>query len=164
MPGHAWGERSKTQKLARLRSDGAAHAAFKPIKRSLQNRAEKIKQNLDIYQNELSAAQERYDKVAEQLESLSSQIADMNEKADKEIASMREEFEQRAQQDAERIRQNAEKSVRDEFEMAKREYVQEVVELAMQTAENKLVKGINDDDHRRLSQEFVTAVNRGHHA
>ena len=139
-------------------------AAYKPITRALQNRAEKIKQNLDIYQKDLKVAQERYDQVAAQLESLSGQIDEMNQKADAEIEAMREEFKQRAQEDAERIRQNAQQSIQDEFAMAKRAYVQEVVELAMQTAEKKLRKGINEDDHRRLSEEFVTAVNRGHHA
>ena len=87
----------------------------------------------------------------------------MNSKADAEIQAMREEFTQKAKDDAERIRQNAKRSINDEFELAKRSFQQEVVSLAMNVAHDKLQKGIKRDDHRRLSQDFVQAVNRGQH-
>jgi F-type H+-transporting ATPase subunit b len=64
----------------------------------------------------------------------------------------------RAEEDAARIAESAERSIRDETERARQALRREVAELSVDLAREKLSTEVNTDDQKRLAGDFIDTV------
>jgi F-type H+-transporting ATPase subunit b len=64
----------------------------------------------------------------------------------------------RAEEDAARIAESAERSIRDETERARQALRREVAELSVDLAREKLSAEVNTDDQKRLAGDFIDTV------
>jgi F-type H+-transporting ATPase subunit b len=82
----------------------------------------------------------------------------MREEAEVAAASERDSIMARAEEDAARISESAERSIRDETERARQSLRREVAILSVDIARERLEKQVNADDQKRLAKDFVDTV------
>ncbi len=137
-------------------------AAKKPIQAMLKSRSENIEAELKESQELLNEAEEKLNKVNQEFQGMEKRILEMEETAKKEISDMRKEISARAEKDSVRISESAKRTIEEELERAKIALQKEAVEAAIGLAAQQIRQNINQEDHKRLTDDFVTAV-RGQH-
>lgn len=132
--------------------------ARKPVAAWVANRAASIRSGLDEAARVQAEARSRFDAVERRLESLDGDLetlrADARSDADREGRLL----EARAESEANRVRESAERAIREESARARAEIREEAVALAMQLARETLSRSISQDDQERLAREFLAAV------
>ncbi len=71
----------------------------------------------------------------------------------------RQEIIRQAEISAQKIREDATETIKSETAKAKHQIQGEVVELAMELAENLIKNNLNEADSRRIIEDFVKEVN-----
>jgi len=132
--------------------------ARKPIAAAIAGRAAAIRSGLDEAARLNAEAQARFDSVEVRLAALDTEIEEMRadalEDAEREAATLRA----RGAVEAVRIKESAERAIREESARAKNELRQEAVALAVQIAKETLTRTITREDQERLAKEFLAAV------
>lgn len=132
--------------------------ARKPIAAAISGRATAIRSGLDEAARLNAEAQARFDSVETRLAALDKEIEEMRadalEDAEREAATLRA----RGAVEAVRIKESAERAIREEAARAKSEIRQEAVALAVQLAKETLTRTITREDQERLAKEFLAAV------
>lgn len=132
--------------------------ARKPIGAAIAGRAASIRSGLDEAARLQAEAQARFDSVEVRLAALDKEIEEMRadalEDAEREAATLRA----RGAVEAVRIKESAERAIREESARAKAEIRQEAVALAVQLAKETLTRTITREDQERLAREFLAAV------
>ena len=82
----------------------------------------------------------------------------MKENAETEAQSEQQAILARAEEDAARIAESAQRSIRDETERARQALRREVAELSVDLAREKLSSSVTSDDQNRLAGDFIDTV------
>lgn len=135
--------------------------AGRPVGDALKNRALAVRSGLDEAAKMKGDAEARFADVKSKLDALGKQVEEM--KAESRAAAEREaqSLSERADADAARMMDAAERSIREETTRATGIIRGEAASLAVQLAKDILRKEVNRDDQERLARQFLTAVAAG---
>jgi F-type H+-transporting ATPase subunit b len=133
----------------------------KPIRLALRNRATDIEDSIQKNQAILEQAQKRFDEISAQLTNFDKRVQEMEAQTESDIAAMKVELRKRAEDDADRVRSSAQLAIREEARRARSALQTEAAEIAVALATQTIKNQINEEDHKRLSNDFVSAVSKG---
>lgn len=135
--------------------------AGRPVGDALKNRALAVRSGLDEASKMKADAEARFADVKAKLDALGRQVEEM--KAESRVAAEKEAqaLTERADADAARMMDAAERSIREETTRATGIIRGEAAALAVQLAKDILRKEVNRDDQERLARQFLTAVAAG---
>jgi F0F1-type ATP synthase membrane subunit b/b' len=130
------------------------------IKDALADRATGIRVELDSAAQAKAEAKQRYQALQTRLDSLDAQITEMRTEAEAAAEHERIAIQERAERDAAMLRENAQRSIRDEVARARAELRREAVGLAVELAGQQLRTQITADRQADLTSQFLASVNR----
>lgn len=130
----------------------------KPVKKGLNSRIESIKNQLEELEAKKKSAEEelaKYNQKFQQLDQEAQQIIDQyiqqgNDAKARIIAE--------AEAAAEKLQEQARRNIDHEFEKARRELTDEVIEKALAEAESRIKDKISGKDQERLVDEYLNKV------
>jgi F-type H+-transporting ATPase subunit b len=128
------------------------------IKDALANRAVGIRKDIDTSNQLRKAAQQRFEDLESRLDGFEAELGRMRADAEEDASKEQAAILARAEGDAIRIAEAAERSIRDETTRARQALRQEVAILSIDLAREKLSAAVNADDQDRLAGDFVDTV------
>lgn len=128
------------------------------IKDALANRSMRVKGDIDESNRLRKEAQQRFEDLESRLNGFESELESMKTNAASQAEAEHETMLARAEEDAVRIAESAQRSIRDETERARQALRQEVAELSVDLAREKLSQTVNADDQTRLAGDFIDKV------
>ncbi len=132
--------------------------AGKPIRHALEARADSVGKDIEEAARlhaEAKAMLEDYEAKIASLEAEKTEIIEgLRAQGEAEKARVIEE----AKADAERIRRDAERGAQNELERARETLEAEVVERAIEAAEQVIREKLTPADHRRLTGDYLSAL------
>ncbi len=132
--------------------------ARKPIAAAIAGRSQQIRSGLDEAARMQADAQARFDAVEIRLAALDKEIEDTRIDAREDADRESKVLQARGELDAVRVKESAERAIREEAARARNEIRQEAVALAVQLAKETIAKTISREDQDRLAKEFLAAV------
>ena len=135
--------------------------AIRNVPIMFSNRSQDIQYNIQKGQKELESAKQQNEELKKQLENLSTRIEAIQQQAKEDINAMEAKMSKQIEDEKLRIQDSTTRSIEEELSRAKSELQRESVEIAVDLAADLLKENINDEDHQRLSQNFVSAVAKG---
>ncbi len=130
----------------------------KPISAAIAARAASIRSGLDDAARVQAEAKARFDAVERKLASLDDELVELRVDARKDCDREIEVLKARADVEAARVRESAERAIREETERARAEIRQEAVQIAVKLARETIARSISPQDQERLAREFLAAV------
>lgn len=131
---------------------------FKRITNAIDTRNNKVKETIDNANKDREEAKTLKIQTEKNLEDSKTQgksiVEEYKEKAEKLSQDIRKD----ASSEAELIMERAKKEVEREKEKAEDELKKKVVDLAVILSSKALEKDINEKEHRRLIEDFITKV------
>lgn len=134
--------------------------AGRPVGDALKNRALEVRAGLDEAARLQQEAQQRFADVEAKLVALGRQVENMKAEAKADAAREAEVLAQRAEADATRLQESAERTIREETARATNAIRGEAAAMAVELAREILRREVNADDQRRLARQFLDAVNK----
>jgi len=128
------------------------------VKNMLTSRIDEIKKRLDDLKREKEETESKYQEAERKLSKFEGEKQDIIEQFRKEGEVEREKIIAEAQQRSEQILKQAELTIQQEMESAKKKLREGVVELAAQRAGEIMAKEMTDKDQDRLVNEFIKKV------
>lgn len=132
--------------------------ARKPLKAAIAGRSSHIRSGLDEAARMQAEAKARFDSVEVRLAALDQEIEEMRIDARHDAEREAKTLRARGDVEAVRIKESAERAIREESARARAEIRQEAVALAVQLAKETLTRTISREDQERLAKEFLAAV------
>lgn len=132
--------------------------ARKPLKAAIAGRSANIRSGLDEAARMQAEAKARFDSVEVRLAALDQEIEEMRIDARQDAEREAKTLHARGDVEAVRIKESAERAIREESARARAEIRQEAVALAVQLAKETLTRTISREDQERLAKEFLAAV------
>jgi F-type H+-transporting ATPase subunit b len=132
--------------------------ARKPISDALKTRALDIRHGLDEAARLREESQSRFSDVEAKLVALDRRIDEMKTEALADTERESDRLRERADADAARIKDTAERTIREEAQAARNALQSEAARLAVALARETLEKNVNRDDQERLARDFLAAV------
>lgn len=126
----------------------------------LFQRRREIESQLEEARRLRADAESRDAEWRQKLEGLEAEIVRMTGEARELGRAEREKILAQAREQAERIRQDAERTAAHEIARARTELREEAVRLAMGLAEGMVRENVNEDDQRRLVEEYLRSLGR----
>lgn len=130
----------------------------KPISRFFSNRRETIAQTLADLEAKKAEAEERFKKIEDKLSELDVEREKIIAEYIKGGQEEKEKIIANAHEMADRIKQQAEVTIQQELKAAKDGLMREIADMSASMAEDMIRKNINEDDQRRLVEEYITKV------
>ena len=137
---------------------GIAFLARKPVAAALRDRFLGIKKDLDESAEVEQVARSRYEELERRLASFEDEVAQMKADAAKAAAVEKQEADARARDAVARVKESAERTIRDEAARATRALRAEAVDLAVQLAEETLRNEVGAADRQRLARDLLTTL------
>lgn len=134
--------------------------ARKPVADALRSRALAIRQGIDDAARLRESAHARFSDVEARLVSLDRRIDEMKAEALGDTEREAERLRERADADGARIRETAERTIREETQAARNALQSEAARLAVALARETLKGHVNRDDQERLARDFLAAVKK----
>jgi len=128
------------------------------IKDALANRAIRIRTDIDDSNRLRKEAQQRFEDLEARLDGFERELDKMKVDAESEAATEQQAILSRAEEDAARIAEAAQRSIRDETDRARQALRREVAELSVGMAREKLSAAVTSDDQDRLTGDFIETV------
>jgi F-type H+-transporting ATPase subunit b len=128
------------------------------IKAALVNRAARVKGDIDESNRLRKDAIQRFEELETRLEDFENELAGMKTDAEANALTEQQAIMARAEEDAARIADSAQWTIRDETERARQALRQEVAELSVGLAREKLSANVTADDQSRLTGDFIDTV------
>lgn len=133
----------------------------KMIRDGLANRAANIRTAIEASDKAHAAARERYAELETRLAGLEGELADMRREAEVEAAAERDLLIAKAETEAAAIKSGVARIVRGESARVRTALRRHAAELAVELAAEHVVASITDDDHVRLTRDFLGTVQGG---
>jgi len=133
-------------------------AGRKGIGAFLRDRALSIKTDLEQADAVQLDATARYQELESRLAGFEDEVASIKAEAERAAKAERALAEQRAHEAAARIRDAAERAIRDETHRATRVLRAEAVQLAVELAERTLKAQVDDSDRQRLAADLLASL------
>lgn len=135
-------------------------AARRPIGDWVRNRSFAVSHHIDEAARVKDEAAARFSDIEAKLVSLDRRIDEMKAEADVEAKKEAAAIAERAVADAARIRETAERTIREESLRARNDLRTEAAALAVQLARETIKRNLSAEDEARLAREFLGAVER----
>jgi F-type H+-transporting ATPase subunit b len=132
--------------------------AFPGILAVLEEREQKIKDNLDRAERHRSEAERTLKEYEAKLNAASKEAEGILAVAKERAQRLMEENEQRLTAEAERIKGDATREIDQERRRAIQDIRTQTTDLALMVAEKVVQRSLNDADHRRLADEALEAL------
>lgn len=134
----------------------------KPVKNALRERRESISRELEEARRARDEAEAKFAEYDEKLDKAEAEIERIASDLKKEGERERDKIIAAAREQAEKIKQEAEKSAAFEVARARAELQQEAARLAVDLAEELLKKNINEKDQKNMVDEYMKKVGELH--
>ena len=128
------------------------------IRDALANRAARVKKEIDESNQARKDAAQRFEDLEARLDGFENELEKMKTDAVVEADKEHNAILGRAEEDAARIAESAQRSIRDETERARQALRREVAKLSVDLAREKLSYEVNSDDQQRLAGDFIDTV------
>ncbi|RME22916.1 MAG: hypothetical protein D6798_14670 [Deltaproteobacteria bacterium] len=128
------------------------------IKEAMRTRAAAIKRDIDESNRLRKQARERFEEIEARLAGFDQELTRMKAEAEALAVEEREAILARADEEASRIAEAAERTIRSETARARMALRRDAVELAVQIAEQRLQADVRPDDDIRLSADLLSLV------
>lgn len=130
----------------------------KPVSQFLGDRIQNIQQQLEELESQKSAAEKKLAQYNEQLSTLSSESEKIIEQYRQQGLALKKKILEEADTAAEKLQEQALRTIDHEFAQARIQLESEVLEKAIAKAEEKIKKSITDQDQDMLVNEYLTKV------
>ncbi len=130
----------------------------KPVSQFLGGRIKGIQDQLEDLEAKKKAAEQKLAEYDQRLSRLSEEAEQIVEQYKKQGEAAREKILQEAEASAAKLEEQAKRTIDHEFKQAKKQLETEVLEKAIAKAEEKLKKGITDNDQEKLIDEYLNEV------
>ena len=134
----------------------------KPVKNALKGRTESIASNLEEAQKAREEAEAKFAEYDEKLNKAEAEIEQIAAELKKEGELERDKIIAAANEQAEKIKQEAEKSAAFEIARARAELQKEAARLAIDLAEELLKKNMTDKDQSNMVDDYMKKVGELH--
>ena len=134
----------------------------KPAKNALKGRSETIAKNLEEAHRVRDEAEAKFAEYDEKLNKAEAEIEEIAAELKKEGEIERDKIIASAKEQAEKIKQEAEKSAAFEVARARAVLQKEAAHLAVELAEGLLKKNVNDKDQSNMVDEYMKKVGELH--
>jgi len=130
----------------------------KPVSQFLGDRIQSIREQLEDLEAKKAEAEKKLAHYEEKLATLSSESEKIINQYKQQGIALRDKILAEAASAAEKLEEQARRTIDHEFKQARQQLEQEVFEKAIAKAEEKLKKGITDQDQDKLVDEYLTKV------
>ncbi len=131
-----------------------------PLAAYLKSYRDLVKREIEDAESAEKRAEQEYEEVQKRLEKLDSEVAKIHELAVKQGKAEKERIIADARLHAEGIVERARITAFMMVEDAKKKLKEELVEMIVRTAEEKISKSINEQDQQRLVQNYVESLSK----
>ncbi len=131
-----------------------------PVRDALRNRSLAVSKQLDESARLKADAAATNADIANRLSTLDRRVEEMKAEAAVEADREAARIEERAHADAVRLKETAERTIREESNRARNELRGEAARLAVALARETLKRSVTPDDQDRLAREFLAAVEK----
>ena len=128
------------------------------IRDALANRAARVKREIDDSNQARKDAAQRFEDLEARLDGFETELEKMRDDAVQDADNEHNAILARAEEDAARIAESAQRSIRDETERARQALRGEVAKLSVDLAREKLSAEVTSDDQQRLAGDFIDTV------
>ncbi len=132
--------------------------ARKPVANALNKRIEDIRTELDDLERQKAQADKNLTRYENKLAELDQETEKIIETYVKQGNEAKVKILAAAQDAAEKMRQQAQNNISQEFKLAQRDLKAEIVDKSLATAEKLIVSQIGDTDQRKLVDEYLDKV------
>lgn len=133
---------------------------FKPLQAFLAKRAEGIRSSLEEAKRAREEAQRLQEEFQARIQTIQREAQERREAALREVEEERQRLIRASKDEAERLLGEAKTQIEVEVKRAKATLREEAVSLSLEIAERILQRSLTDEDHRRLSKQFVQEMGR----
>lgn len=134
------------------------HFLFDKVNGAIESRANSVKETIDKANADKAEAEALRLENVKNLEESKIQGKNIVENYKEKAEKVSEEIKKQASTEAELIAERAKKEIQREKEKAEDEIKNKVVDLAVILSSKALEKSINEEEHRRLIEEFIAKV------
>jgi len=139
-----------------------AYFVTKPLRKGLAERRQGVQNNIQDAQKVKSDAEAKFAEYESKLNKASAEIEDIYASIRREGELEREKILANAQEMAEKIKADAERSAANEIERAKADLQREAAAMAVKIAEDLLKKNVKTEDQVRLVNDYMQKVGELH--
>ena len=132
--------------------------AYRPLSDATKNRAAKVHNDLEEARRIKAEANARSAEIEARLAALDAQLVQMRVDAEAEANAEARQIALRADADIARVKDTAERTVREEVARARGELRNEAVSLAVELARTTLTRSVTAADQERLAGELLASV------
>lgn len=132
---------------------------FPNVNRALDERADRIRSDLDRAEQAREEAQKLLDDYKEQLQGARDEARKVVEDAKEAAQSTRQDLIAKAESDAERVLDRAEQEIRSQRDQAFNDLRREIGRLAVQVADRIVGDSLDEERHLRLVDEYIDELN-----
>jgi F-type H+-transporting ATPase subunit b len=130
----------------------------KPVSQALSGRIQGIKDQLEDLESKKAAAEKSLTEYSEKLATLDKEAEQMMAESIRQGEEAKARILKEAESMAEKLKEQARKNIEHEFERAKMTLQVEIVEKALEKAEQVIVEKITTDDQDKLVDEYLEKV------
>lgn len=134
-------------------------AVRRPVVDGIKNRALAIRKELTDAARMRDEARQRHEELGLRLSRFEEEVKQLRAEAEADAKAEEAKLIERAHAEAERIKQTAERNIRDELSRAQFALRKEAVDLAVKLAEQTLRREVRAEDQRRLARQFLDSLN-----
>lgn len=131
---------------------------FKPVRKVLAARAEEVQAMYDQAEADRKAAETMKKDYTESMANAKQEANEITQSATKRATVRSEEILAEANRQAQELKKRAEVSIEQERKKAMNEIKDEIAGLSVMIASKIVEKDINEDDHKRMIEDFIDKV------
>lgn len=128
--------------------------------KGLKERRANMEVELEEAQKKQAEAESRLAEYQEKLDNLEREVARVIESYEREAEADRKRFEEDTDKAVARLARETEFTINQEMKKAEKKIHAAAVEATLEAAEQKIRSRIQDDDHRRLTDQYVESLDR----
>ncbi len=129
-----------------------------PVRDFFAGRREEILTSLEEAKKSKEEAEARYQELSRRLANREEEFSDIRKKATENAEKLKERMIAEAREKARRMEEKAKESIEQEVKKARETLKREAAELALKLSEEKLVKELTAEDHRRFMDEYIAGL------
>lgn len=130
----------------------------KPVSSFLSKRQEEIKNSLEQAAKKEIDSQTNFKEWEKKLDVLSQEVAELHQRISRDGQTERQRIIERAKEEGDRIRKQAQVVAEQEVKKARAELKKEMIDLSVDLAEKLLKDATQPKDQERLAKEFIGKV------
>lgn len=131
---------------------------FKPVRKILAARAEEVQSMYDQAEADLNEAAKMKKDYAESIANAKQEANEITQSATRRATVRSEEILAEANRQVQDMKKRAEQSIEQERKKAMNEIKDEIAGLSVMIASKVVEKDINEDDHKRMIEDFIDKV------